>query len=121
MDARTTSFESSDALTWTSCPTPPPFWRVLCLSVDQFIAKKNLSSKGELKTRIKRTLHAVDPTDKDSTYQGIRQGLSDGTSFYSVSTLHGYVHNRHFHPDGSSIRSIAANLSPFLQALNDNA
>jgi hypothetical protein len=94
---------------------------ILELSVDRFIAKKNLSNSGNLKNRIKRCLHKVDPTDKDATFQAVRQGLSDGTSFYAVSTLHGYVHNPHFHPDGSAIRSIAANLEPFLQALNDVA
>jgi hypothetical protein len=94
---------------------------ILELSVDQFIARKKLASSGEFKTRLKRCLHVVDPTDKDPRYQGVRQGLSDGTSFYAVSTLHGYVHNPHFHPDGSSVRSIAANLGPFLEALNTNA
>lgn len=94
---------------------------ILELSVDQFIAKKGLATDGKLKKRIQRALNAVDPSKKDERFQGVRQGLSDGTSMFAVATLHGYVHNPHFHPDGSGIRSIAANLKPFLQALNENA
>jgi hypothetical protein len=94
---------------------------ILELSVDQFIARKGLATSGELKKRIQRALNVVDSTGKDAQFQGVRQGLSDGTSMLAVATLHGYVHNQHFHPDGSGIRSIAANLVPFLQALNDNA
>ncbi len=94
---------------------------ILELSVDQFIAKKGLAANGKLKARIQRVLNAVDSTRKAAQFQGVRQGLSDGTSMLAVATLHGYVHNQHFHPDGSGIRSIAANLKPFLQALNDDA
>lgn len=94
---------------------------ILELSVDQFIVAKGLATSGELKKRIQRALNSVDPTQKDVQFQGVRQGLSDGTSMFAVATLHGYVHNQHFHPDGSGIRHIAANLAPFLQALNDNA
>jgi hypothetical protein len=93
---------------------------ILELSVDQYIAEKKLSTEGRLKKRIQRTLNAVDPTQKDKQFQGVRQGLADGNNMFAVATLHGYVHNPHFHPDGSGIRSIAANLSPFLQALNDD-
>jgi len=94
---------------------------ILELSVDQFIEQKQLATSGKLKKRIQRALDAVDPTKKEKQFQGVRQGLSDGTSMFAVATLHAYVHNAHFHPDGSAIRSIAANLAPFLQALNDNA
>jgi hypothetical protein len=93
---------------------------ILELSVDQYIADKKLSTEGKLKKRIQRTLYAVDPSQKDKKFQGVRQGLADSNNMFSVSTLHGYVHNPHFHPDGSGIRSIAANLGPFLQALNDD-
>jgi hypothetical protein len=93
---------------------------ILELAVDEFIAKKKLSTEGKLKKRIQRTLNIVDSTGKDRQFQGVRQGLSDSTSLYAVATLHGFVHNPHFHPDGSGIRSIAANLNPFLQALNDH-
>jgi hypothetical protein len=93
---------------------------ILELSVDQYIAKKKLSTEGKLKKRIQRALNSVDTTQKDRKFQGVRQGLADSNNMFAVATLHGYVHNPHFHPDGSGIRSIAANLSPFLQALNDD-
>jgi hypothetical protein len=93
---------------------------ILELSVDQYIAKKSLSTEGKLKKRLQRTLNKVDPTQKDGKFQGIRQGLSDGTSLFAVGTLHGYVHNPHYHPVGSEVRAIAANLTPFLEALNDD-
>jgi hypothetical protein len=92
---------------------------MLELSVDQFIAKKSLATNGELKTRIKRCLRVVDPTDKDPTYQGVRSGLSDGTSILAVATLHGYVHNPNFYPTPTDVRGIVANLKPFVQAMND--
>jgi hypothetical protein len=93
---------------------------LLELAVDEFIDKKKLSSSGELKTRVKRALHEVDPTDKDTKYQGVRAGLSDGTSMLAVATLHGYVHNPNFHPGPADVRSIVGNLRPFLQAMNDS-
>ena len=94
---------------------------ILELSVDQFIAEKHLATGGQLKKRVQRSLNVVDSTGKDRKFQGVRQGLADGNNMFAVSTLHGYVHNPNFHPDGSAIRALAANLSPFLQALNDNA
>jgi hypothetical protein len=93
---------------------------ILELSIDQYIAEKSLSTEGKLKKRLQRVLNKVDPTQKDEKFQGVRQGLSDGTSLFAVGTLHGYVHNAHFHPVGSEIRAIAANLTPFLEALNDD-
>lgn len=92
------------------------------LSLDQFIAKKKLSlskQNPKLKDKLKRCLREVDPTDKDDLYQGVRAGLADSTSIYAVSTLHGYVHNKDFHPTPTDIRGIASNLKPFLQAMND--
>jgi len=93
---------------------------ILELSVDQYIAKKKLSTEGRLRKRVQRALNEVDSTRKDERFQGVRQGLSDGTSLLAVATLHGYVHNPHFHPGGSEIRAIAANLTPLLEALNND-
>lgn len=91
------------------------------LAVDQFIAGKSLSAQGKLKTRIKTCLHAVDSTGKALPYQGVRAGLSDGTSMFAIDTLHGFVHNPHLHPTPTDIRNIVTNFTPFLQAMNDNA
>jgi hypothetical protein len=92
---------------------------LLELSVDDFIAKKGLATDGELKKRIRRCLDTVDPSKRDTKYQGVRAGLSDGTSIFAVATLHGYVHNRNFHPTPTDVRNIVGNLKPFLQAMND--
>jgi hypothetical protein len=94
---------------------------ILELSVDEFISQKNLSAQGKLKQRVRTCLNQVDPTQKAQEFKGVRAGLADGNSIYSVATLHAFVHNRHYHADGTTVRSIASNLQPFLQALNDLA
>lgn len=75
----------------------------------------------ELKTLIKRVLHQIDPSDKEAKYAGVRAGLSDGTSVMAVSTMHAFVHNPHYSPTGTEIRTIAANYQPFLEALDGMA
>ncbi|HVW16905.1 MAG TPA: hypothetical protein VHB30_01540 [Solirubrobacteraceae bacterium] len=92
---------------------------ILELSVDQFIAEKSLPTDQKLRKRIGTCLNKVDPTKKADEYSYMRTGLADGTSLYSVNTLHAFVHNQHYHADGTTVRSIAANIQPFLQALND--
>ena len=92
---------------------------ILEFTVGQFVKKKKLRQEQDLKGRVKQCLARVDSTGKASEYQGVRAGVSDGNSVYSVKTLHGFVHNEHFHADGNTVRSIASNLAPFLQALND--
>jgi hypothetical protein len=88
-------------------------------SVDEALSQQGKSTNGEFKTRIKRALHLVDPTDKDDTYQAVRTGLTDGTSLLAIATLHGYVHNPQFHPTASEVRTIATNYEAFLAGLND--
>lgn len=88
------------------------------LTVDQVYDNKQWPLKGELKTRVRKCLHEVDPTDKDDRYQAVRTGLSDGTSLLAVATMHGYVHNRHYHPTATELRTIASNYEAFLQALD---
>lgn len=88
------------------------------LAVDQVHDNKSWPLKGELKNRVRKCLHEVDPTDRDHLYQAVRTGLSDGTSLLAVATMHGYVHNRHYHPTPSDLRAIASNYEAFLQALD---
>ena len=92
---------------------------ILELSVDEFIAQKSLTRDRKLSKRLGTCLYKVDPTQKANEYQWLRTGLTDGTSLYAVSTLHAFVHNEHYQADGTTVRSIAANIQPFLQALND--
>jgi hypothetical protein len=94
---------------------------ILELSVDEFIESKGLAKDSKFSKRVKTCLHKVDPTDKAQQFLGIRQGLADGTSVYAVSTLHAFVHNPHYQADGTTVRSIASNIEPFLQELNNLA
>jgi hypothetical protein len=95
---------------------------ILDLSVDEFIAKAKLKPQSEqLRKRVEVCLARVDPTHKDPQYHGLRAGLKDGSSLYAMKSLHAFVHNRHYHADGATVRSIAANVEPFLQAMNDLA
>jgi hypothetical protein len=91
---------------------------ILELAVDDFIAKKGLTSDPKLRKRVAACLKVVDPSQKALEYQSLRAGLQDGTSLYAVATLHGFVHNPHYHADGTTVRNIAANIGPFLQAMN---
>jgi hypothetical protein len=94
---------------------------ILDLSIDEFLERKGLTRDREMKKRLKRCLASVDSTGKDQRFKAVRVGLEDGTSLYSVATLHGFMHNRHFRADRSHVEVIADNIEPFLQALNDNA
>jgi hypothetical protein len=95
---------------------------ILDLSVDEFIAKAKLKPKSEeLRKRVEVCLGRVDSTHKAPEYHGLRVGLKDGSSMYAMKSIHAFVHNRHYHADGATVRSIAANVEPFLQAMNDLA
>jgi hypothetical protein len=94
---------------------------ILELSVDEFIAIKGLKYQRELKKRVGTCLQKIDATGKDRRFQALRTGLQDGTSLYAVATLHAFVHNRHYQADGTTVRSIANNLTPFLQELSELA
>lgn len=92
---------------------------VIDVAVTQVYAEKSWKvGNTELKTRVKRCLREIDPTEKELQYQPVRAGLADGTSVLAVSTMHGYVHNPHYHPTGTEVRSISANYAPFLQSLD---
>lgn len=93
---------------------------ILELAVDQYMSAKHLPARKELRKRVEACLRSVDPSYKASQYQALRTGLQDGTSLYAVATLHGFVHNPHYQADGMTVRSIAANIEPFLQAMNEN-
>jgi len=72
----------------------------------------------KLRGMVLKCLNQIDRTGKDPKYQSVRTGLADGTSVFSVATIHAYLHNPDFHPTATEIRSIAANYSAFLAALD---
>jgi hypothetical protein len=93
---------------------------ILELSVDEYIERKGLKpTDSKLRKRVEACLRNVDRKYDGDQYQALRTGLQDGSSLYAVATLHAFVHNRHYHADGTTVRSIAENITPFLQALND--
>ncbi len=94
---------------------------ILELAVDEFMTMQNLLKDQKFRKRVQACLAKVDASGKAPEYQALRAGLADGTSLYSVNTLHGFVHNPYYHADGTTVRNIAANLEPFLQQLNDLA
>lgn len=91
---------------------------VVDLAVGQVHEENGWAADRELKKRVERCLREIDSTGKDQKYQAIRTGLQDGTSPFAVKTLHGYVHNPHFHATPTDVRALAANYAPFLQGLD---
>ncbi|HTQ67858.1 MAG TPA: ParB/Srx family N-terminal domain-containing protein [Solirubrobacteraceae bacterium] len=93
---------------------------ILEFTVEGFAEAKKLPAAKDLKGRVRQCLQKIDPSNKAPDYQSVRTGLADGHSIYAVRTLHGFVHNAYFSADGNTVRNIASNLEPFLQALNDD-
>lgn len=93
---------------------------ILEFTVEGFAEEKKLPLAKDLKGRVRQCLQKIDPTNKAADFQAVRTGLADGHSIYAVRTLHGFVHNAFYSADGNTVRNIASNLEPFLQALNDD-
>jgi hypothetical protein len=93
---------------------------ILELTVEGFVEEKKLNPAKDLKGRVRQCLQAIDPTNKAPDYQSVRTGMGDGHSIYAIRTLHGFVHNPYYNADGNTVRNIAINLEPFLQALNND-
>lgn len=91
---------------------------LLELSIDQAIEQNRWPITGALAAKLRKVLARVDPTHKDNRFQTIRTGLTDNSSLYAVKTLHSYVHNPHAHAGPKEARVAAANIAPFLQALD---
>ncbi len=71
-----------------------------------------------LKDMVKKCVNELDSTQKDAKFQSVRAGLVDGSSMFAVATIHGYLHNPHFNPVPSELRSQASNYSAFLSGLD---
>ncbi len=91
---------------------------VVELTVDDFLTAKGIRLAQELKDKIRRALHELDRTDKDDKWAPVRAGLADGTSLMAAKTMHSFVHNSHYHPTPTELRSIASNYGPFVEALD---
>ena len=91
---------------------------VVELSIEDFLVGKKIKVALELKDKIRRALHEIDPTDKDQRFHAVRVGLSDGTSLMAARTMHSFVHNQHYHPTPTELRQLSSNYGPFIQALD---
>jgi hypothetical protein len=92
---------------------------LLELCVDEFLEERGLEKRRKLRDRVKTCLVQVDAGGRDPRFRAVRTGLQDGSSVYAVSTLHEFVHNRYFQAEYMHVATIADNVEPFLQALND--
>lgn len=90
---------------------------VLELALAHVYERKRLSHDN-LTASVKRCLRMVDPKNNRDEFEAIRVGLADPNSMFAVSTMHAYVHNKFFHPQPAQVRALAANLVPFLEALD---
>ena len=90
---------------------------VIELAVTEVHVRKSWQTK-ELRLMVKKCVHTLDPTDKNAKYQAVRAGLNDGTSVLAVSTIHAFLHNPHFHPSPTELRTIASNYAGFLAELD---
>ncbi len=93
---------------------------VIELAVTEVHVKKGWATGRNVKLRdmVKKCVHELDLTDKDTKYQSVRAGLNDSSSMFAVDTVHAYLHNPHFKPVPSELRSQASNYSAFLAGLD---
>lgn len=88
------------------------------LAVFEAYINKHGKAPKDLGAGLKWCLPQIDPSGRDNTYQGVRAGLSDGTSVLATATLHAYLHNVHFHATPTDVRSFASNYGAFLKAVD---
>ena len=88
------------------------------LAVGQVHVLKKRPEPSSLRDGVRYCLTQIDPKGKESRYQSVRAGLNDGTSMLAVKTMQALVHNPHWNPTPSEVRTIASNYSAFLTALD---
>jgi hypothetical protein len=88
------------------------------LAVYQVYETKKWKAPDNLKAGVKYCLTKIDPGNTAAKFQAVRVGISDGNSLLSVRTMQAFLHNAHFSPTGSDLRTIASNYAPFLIALD---
>lgn len=93
---------------------------VVELAVTEVHLKKgwSMSPSTKLRELVKKCVKELDPSEKDPRYQSVRAGLNDGTSMFAVATIHAFLHNSHYKPTPSEVRSTSSNYAPFLAALD---
>lgn len=91
---------------------------VLELAVTEVHQQKGWK-EGKLRDMVKKCVQAMDPGSVDSRLQPVRTGLADGTSLLAVRTIHAYLHNVHFNPTPTELRTIASNYAAFLAGLEN--
>jgi hypothetical protein len=93
---------------------------VIELAVTEVHSKKGwpMGPKVYLKDMVRKCVNELDPSQKDLRYQPVRAGLNNPNSLVAVATMHAYLHNAHYHPIASELRSTSANYAPFLAGLD---
>ncbi len=91
---------------------------VVELVVAEGIECINPQADDRLRERIRLCLRELDPTQINNEYAGVRNGLSDPTSLFSVRAMHSYLHNPQMHADAASLRAISDNYIPFLSSVD---
>jgi hypothetical protein len=92
---------------------------VVELAVTEVHVKKGWPYQNvKLKDLVKKCVKELDPTEKDIKYQPVRAGLNDGSSMFAVATIHAYLHNPHYNPTPSEVRSTSSNYAAFLAGLD---
>jgi hypothetical protein len=98
------------------------------LAVDAVFDKKawdktiTLNGRTKSKTlveKINETLRALDTSGKATKYQKLRSTLNQKDGMFSVTSMNAVVHNQHFNPIPSELRTMALNFTPFLASLDD--
>jgi hypothetical protein len=93
---------------------------VIELAVTEVHRKKGwpMGRKVFLKDMVRKCVTELDATQRDARYQPVRVALNNPNSLVAVATMHAYLHNSHYHPVASELRSISANYAPFLAGLD---
>lgn len=90
---------------------------VVELAVSQVYAEKKWAPE-RLRVMVQRCVNTLDPKGKEAKYQAVRAGLTDGTSVLAVATIHAYLHNPHYNPTPTDLRSTSSNYAAFLAGLD---
>jgi len=73
----------------------------------------------QLKERVRACLGHLDPDEKDHRYKDVRTQVSDKYSLISANTMNAFLHNAHYFPTATELRSISDKYVALLRDLDD--
>ncbi|MCU7920559.1 MAG: hypothetical protein KZQ95_19720 [Candidatus Thiodiazotropha sp. (ex Epidulcina cf. delphinae)] len=94
------------------------------LSVDNFVESNNIkvTINEKLSNKISKVIDYM-KSEKILTrdeLKPINTAISSPNSIFSINTFNAYVHNKHFHPMDSDLKTTWDNIEPFMLALWDS-